>query len=162
MAAVTSSKTPVTLPIDTPYNQKSALVSLTNAVECLKSRRYPAIISHSLPWWVWVVESLPLPCVWNASYCYRMDSEIKNQRNTTLWFPWLQEGALPATNHGRGVRVCVCVCVYVCKAIPLPYGDQKYQMCSSSSGQPASSWPSAAAYKHEFAIAVVPRERGVS
>jgi len=53
---------------------------------------------------------------------------------------------------------CVCVCVCVCKAIKLLYGDQKYQVCSSSSGQPASSLTSAlaAAYKHKFAIAVVP------
>jgi hypothetical protein len=37
------------------------------------------------------------------------------------------------------------------------YGDQKYQVCSSS-GLPEGSLPSAAPYKHEFAIAVVSRE----
>jgi len=58
----------------------------------------------------------------------------------------------------RGACVCVCVCVCVCKAISLLYGYQKYQVCSSSSGQPASSLPTGAAYKHKFAIVLVPWE----
>ena len=114
MEEITTPETPVTLPIDTPYNQNPHV----NLYQMLRSAwnhaGTPAIINHSLSWWVWVVEILPLTRVWNASYCYRMDSESENNRSTILWSPWLQEGALRATNHGRGVRACVCVCVCVC------------------------------------------------
>ena len=104
MEEVIYPETSVTLPIDTPCNQSPHLNVCLHFCGVPQICGYPAIISHRLSWWVWVVESLPHTRVWNVTVWARKVKTI-----------WTLHCGSPGCNKGRCEQQimavgCMCLC----------------------------------------------------